>query len=83
MGPSCESRARTRASCADERGVHGGEAQELLAQVQLTDIVCAPLAIPVVLVPASLLSRALVRRVLCFGESKLSCDLVQWVLRFG
>ena len=83
MGSASESRARARAGCADERCVHGGEAQELLAQVQLTDIVCAPLAVPVVLIPTSLLSRALVRRVLRFGESKLSCDLVEWVLRFG
>jgi hypothetical protein len=83
MGSSSERRARARAGCADKRGVDRGEAQELLAQVQLTDIMCAPLAIPVILVPASWFSRALVRRGLRFGESKLSRDLMQRVLRFG
>lgn len=76
MSSSGESRARARAGCADERCVDGGEAQELLAQVQLADIMRAPFAIPIVLVPASLLSRTLVGRVLRFGKSKLSRDLV-------
>lgn len=83
MSASSERRARARACRADEGGIHRREAQELLAQMQLTDIVCASLTIPVILIPASLFPRTLISRALRFGERQLSRDLVQRVLRFG
>ena len=83
MSASSKRRACARACRADEGGVHCREAQKLFAQMQLTDIVCTSLTIPVVLIPAPLFPRTLVARALRLRERQLSRDLVERVLRFG